>query len=238
MVETIETKLPRRLRGIAVICAVLAAFAAGAAVTTATAGASSGGAAPPAIGPAAAASTSGLSVALDATGRHQYVLWRGLDGRIWEARYGGGWRGPLATPWFTASTPGAAVDPRGVLYVAWRGSGDHIFEATYDGRWHAAKDLTKAGRWRTKGQRDLGHQRGDQPAQRQPVPDVARDRRSHPRGVAHAQVAWAAGHALDGPLGAVGLDHPRRAPIRVLDRRRRGYRRELVSKARGTARST
>jgi glucosylceramidase len=110
------------------------------------AGASSGGVALPAN-----ASSTGLALALDAAGGHQYVFWRGSDGRIYEATYTRSWRGPLKTPWFSGSTPSAAVGLHGVLYLAWQGAEGHIFEASYDGKWHTPKDLTKANRWRLKG---------------------------------------------------------------------------------------
>lgn len=143
MVHETAMTLPRRLRRIALITGSWAAL------TLACAGA-----APAATGGAAlagAASTSGVSVALDTAGHHQYLFWRGSNGRIYEARYAGTWRGPLKTPWYASSAPSAAVDPHGVLYLVWRGSGNHIFEAAYDGRWGAAKDLTKAGRWSIPG---------------------------------------------------------------------------------------
>ncbi len=142
MDDELERTSLRWFRRIAVALASLACILACCGV----AGAASGGVAVP-----PATSTSGLTVALDAGGRHQYVFWRGSNGRIYEARYRGGWSGPVKTPWTTASTPSAAVDPHGVLYLVWRGEGDHIFESWNDGRWHPPKDLTKAGSWRTKG---------------------------------------------------------------------------------------
>ena len=98
------------------------------------------------------ASTSGLAVALDAAGRHQYVFWRGSDGRIYEASYFRSWRGPVKTRWFSGFTPSAAVDAHGVLYLAWEGADGHVLEASFDdGGWHGPEDLTKTNRWRTKG---------------------------------------------------------------------------------------
>ena len=123
-----------------------------------------GGAAPRAVAVAsggvalpANVSTSGLTVALDPVAGHQYVFWRGSEGRIDEAMYTRAWRGPLQLPWFSGFTPGAAVDAHGVLFLAWDGAEGHIFEAAYsDGNWHGPTDLTKAGRWRTKGRATSG----------------------------------------------------------------------------------
>ena len=97
------------------------------------------------------ASTTGLTVALNASGGLRYLFWRGSDGRIYEATYTRSWLGPVKTPWFSGSTPSAAVGPQGVLYLAWQGAESHIFEASYDGKWHAPEDLTKANGWRTQG---------------------------------------------------------------------------------------
>jgi glucosylceramidase len=144
--------LPLRLPRIALSWLALALVAgvlpasAGAAGGVVAAGASSSGVRLPAN-----ASTTGLTVALDAAGGHQYLFWRGSDGRIYEATYTRSWRGPLKTPWFSGSTPSAAVGLHGVLYLAWQGAENHIFEASYDGKWHAPIDLTKVNRWRTKG---------------------------------------------------------------------------------------
>jgi glucosylceramidase len=134
------------LRGfwrVALALAWLGIFLAGGGV----AAAASGGAAIP-----AASSTSGLTVALESAGHVQYAFWRGNDGRIYEARYAGGWQGPLKTPWFASSRPSAAVAPHGILYLVWRGTGNHIFEASYHRRWSKPTDLTKTGKWSTKGQ--------------------------------------------------------------------------------------
>ena len=150
MGEKIERRLPLRLPRIALSWLALALVAA---VFPASSGAAGRVVAPRSGGVhlPASASTTGLTVALDAAAGHQYVFWRGSDGRIYEATDRRGWRGPLKMPWFSGSTPSAAVGPHGVLYLAWQGAESHIFEASYDGKWHGPTDLTEANRWRTNG---------------------------------------------------------------------------------------
>ena len=140
MVEQIGTNMRR----IALIWAVLAAVML---VWGGLARAASGGTVVP-----SSMSTSGLSVALANAGHVQYVFWRGGDGRIYEARYAGKWRGPLKTPWYASSPPSAAISPDGTLFLSWRGTANHIFEASYKRRWSKPTDLTKSGKWRTKGE--------------------------------------------------------------------------------------
>ena len=148
MGEELERRLPGRLRRIALSWPAVALLAV---IFPVSAGAGGDAVSARGVPLPAHASTTGLTVALDTAGGHQYVFWRGSDGRIYEATYSRSWRGPLKTPWFSGSTPSAAVGLDGVLYVAWQGADSHIFEASYDGKWHAPTDLTRANRWGTKG---------------------------------------------------------------------------------------
>ncbi len=143
MGEEIARRVRRRLPGIATSWLAVVLLSG---VFLASAAASRREAAMPAN-----ASTAGLTVALDPAGGRQYVFWRGGEGRIYEADYTRRSRDPVETPWFSGSTPSAAVGLHGVLYLAWQGAGGHIFEAAYDGQWQPRTDVTKANRWGTNG---------------------------------------------------------------------------------------
>jgi glucosylceramidase len=91
--------------------------------------------------------TSTPTVAVNPASGRQYVFWRGMTGRIYEAWYTTGWHGPTNMGWGSTSAPAVAVTDAAHQYVYWRGSDDHIFEAWFTGTWRGPRDLTAYNGW-------------------------------------------------------------------------------------------
>jgi hypothetical protein len=74
------------------------------------------------------------AVAVDPANERQYLFWRSIDGRMYEASYAHGWHGPQSTGWSTASMPAAGA-ARARQYVFWQGADGTIWEASHGPRW-------------------------------------------------------------------------------------------------------
>ena len=96
--------------------------------------------------------TAGLTTSTPAVGVNpvsgrQYVFWRGVNGRVYEAWYTTGWHGPANMGWGSQSAPSVAVTNAAHQYVYWQGSDNHIFEAWFTGTWRGPRDLTATSGW-------------------------------------------------------------------------------------------
>jgi glucosylceramidase len=67
-------------------------------------------------------------VAADPATGSQYLFWRAVDGRIYEAWYARGWHGPIPMGWSAAASPAVAARP-GHQYVFWQGADGTIWES-------------------------------------------------------------------------------------------------------------
>ena len=96
--------------------------------------------------------SSAVSLAVDRRDDTQFLMWRGLDGRVHEAWRGATWHRPVVMPWTLSGAPTVAVTGAGHEYVFWEGPGGDIDEAWYRGSWRGPLDLTRTHGWGEFGQ--------------------------------------------------------------------------------------
>ena len=89
---------------------------------------------------AASTLASAPGAAVNPANDHQYVFWRGGDGRVYEVWHYTGWRGPRQLAWSAVATPGVDVTVAEQQEVVWVVPSGHIESASYLNGWTAAVD--------------------------------------------------------------------------------------------------
>ena len=81
-------------------------------------------------------SVGAVGIGVNPSSGGQYLFWRGVEGRMYEAWYANGWQGPLNMGWTPASTAGVAVTLTAHQYVFWQGGDGAIWESWYRDGWN------------------------------------------------------------------------------------------------------